>query len=145
MNGRNFIPLTVVAVIAALIGCGKPAGTIETKSQTTTTNPQGKVQVNEEVRKVGSTVETRTETKSKTEEGTVKTDVETYVGTVTVYDPGRKIEVLTGENTRHSFDLDAKALMVEVVGPVTVGSRVRLVARKGDQGAWASVTVDSRP
>jgi hypothetical protein len=144
MDSRNFVPLIAAAAIAALTACGKPADTVEKKTQVTTTSPQGKVETKEETKQVGSTLEIKTETKSKTDEGTVKTNVQTFVGTVTVYEAGKKIEVLTGENTRHSIELDGKNVQVSIVGPVAVGARVRLVEEKGDRGTRVSVTVEGR-
>ena len=44
MYYRNSVPLIAAATIAALTACGKPAEKVETKSQTTTTGPQGQVE-----------------------------------------------------------------------------------------------------
>jgi hypothetical protein len=60
---------------------------------------------------------------------------------VTVYEAGKKIEILTGDNKRHTIDLGAKGVQVNVVGPVAVGAQVQLVQDKGDQGTRVSVTV----
>jgi hypothetical protein len=60
---------------------------------------------------------------------------------VTVYQAGKKIEVLTGEKTRHAVSLDAKDLQVSVMGAVAVGAKVRLVEEKGDFGTRVGVTV----
>jgi hypothetical protein len=79
--------------------------------------------------------------KSKADKGAAKTNVETLVGTVTVYQAGKKIEILTGDNTRHTIGLSGKNLQVSVVGPVAVGAQVQLVQEKGDQGTRVSVTV----
>ncbi len=144
MDSRKLVPLIAVAAIAALTACSKPADTVEKKTEVTTTSPKGKVETKEETKQVGSTLEIKTETKSKTDEGTVKTNVQTFVGTVTVYEAGKKIEVLTGENTRHTIEFDGKNVQVSVVGPVAVGARVRLVEEKGDRGTRVSVTVEGR-
>lgn len=141
---RNPIPLIALAAIAALTACSKPAGTVERKTESTTTSSQGTVETKQESKQVGSTLEAKTETKSKTDEGTVKSNVETFVGTVTVYEAGKKIEVLTGENTRHAFALDAKDVQISVAGPVAVGSHVRIVSEKGDRGTRVSVTVEAK-
>ena len=73
--------------------------------------------------------------------GAVRANVETLVGTVTVYQAGKKIEILTGDNTRHTIDLSGKNVQVSVVGPVAVGAQVQLVQEKGDQSTRVSVTV----
>ena len=145
MNLRNSVPLIAAAAMAALVACDQPTAAVETKTQMTTTGPQGKVVTSQETRRVGSTVESKIETKSRTDDGMVKVQAETYVGTVTVYEAGKKIEVLTGESTRHAFDLDTRSLLVSVAGTVAVGSRVRLEAQKGSDGAWNSVAVAALP
>ena len=144
MNDRKPILLIAVAVVAVLAACGKPADTTETKTQATTTSPEGTTETTQQTTQVGNTMEATTETKSKTDEGTVKTNVETFVGTVTVYEAGKKIEVLTGENTRHSVALDAKDVVVSIDGPVAVGAKVKLVEEKGDRGGRVSVTVERK-
>ena len=144
MYHRSSVPLIAAAAIAALTACGKAAEKVETKSQTTTTSPQGQVETKKETTQVGTTLEGKTETTSKTDQGTVKTNVQTFVGTVSVYEPGKKIEVLTGEKTRHAFALDAKDVVVSVDGPIAVGARVRLVEEKGDRGSRVSVTVEGK-
>ena len=53
-------------------------------------------------------MEAKTETKADTAAGTVKSEMDTVVGTVTKYDPGKKIEVITAEKKSRSFSLDAK-------------------------------------
>jgi hypothetical protein len=130
-------------MVASLAACSKPADTVVTKTETTT-SPQGSVETKEQSKRVGDTLEVKTETKSKTDDGTVKTDTEAFVGTVTVYEPGKKIEVLTGESTRHAVDLAGKNVQVDVVGPVAVGAHVRLVEEKGDRGTRVSVTVENQ-
>jgi hypothetical protein len=134
-----------VAVIAALVACDKPENAFEKKTQVTTTSPQGKVQTTKETRQVGNTVVSSTKTKSETEAGTIRSNVETFIGTVTIYEADKKIEILTGQNSRHTFDLDTESLMVRFVEPVQVGSHVRLVAKKGGNGAWSSVSVEPAP
>ena len=144
MYYRNSVPLIAAAAIAALTACGKPAEKVETKSQTTSTSPQGQVETKKETTQVGTTLEGKTETTSKTDQGTVKTNVQTIVGTVTVYEAGKKIEVLTGEKTRHTFALDGKDVVVSIDGPIAVGTHVRLVEEKGDRGSRLSVTVERK-
>jgi hypothetical protein len=142
MNTRYPLSLAAVAAIAALTACNQPADTTVTKSAAATTSPQGKVETSQESKQVGNTLEAKTETKSTTDQGTVKANVQTFIGTVTVYEPGKTIEVLTGENSRHGVDLAAKETIVTVVGPVAVGAHVRLVETKGDRGTKVDVTVE---
>ena len=44
MMNRNSIPLIAVAAIAALTARGRPADTVGTETQETTTSPQGSVE-----------------------------------------------------------------------------------------------------
>ncbi len=136
-----FVALAAAAVLTA---CSKPADTIERKSDSTITSPQGSVETKQESKQVGNTLEVKTETKSKTDDGTLKSNVQTFVGTVTVYEAGKTIEVLTGESTRHTVALDGKDVVVSVVGPVAVGSRVRLVEEKGDRGTRVSINLEAK-
>jgi hypothetical protein len=73
-----------------------------------------------------------------------KADAETIVGTVTVYQAGRRIEILTSENMRHTTDLADKNVQVSVTGPVAVGAHVRLVKAKSGRGARVSISVEGR-
>jgi hypothetical protein len=171
MDRRSTMPLIAAAALAALTACSKPGNTLESKTQVTTTSPQGQVESTKVSKQVGDTLETKTETKSNTDEatvkttrdarqvgnslevrtetetrsktdaGTVKTTTSTFIGTVTVYQAGKKIEVLTGEKTRHAISLDAKDLQVSVAGKVAVGAHVRLVEETGELGTRVSVTV----
>lgn len=135
--------IAALAALAAFTACNKPADTTESKTETTTTSPDGTVKTTEETKQVGTTTEGKTETTSKTDQGTVNTNAETFVGTVTVYKAGKTIEVLTGENTRHTVALDRKDVPVSVSGPIAVGSRVTLVEEKGDQGSRVSIMVEN--
>jgi hypothetical protein len=66
----------------------------------------------------------------------VKTKTEVVVGTVTEFEPGKKIKV-TGPNDKDfSFDLDQSVTMN---GPVAVGQRVRVEYTKGDMGNHVTV------
>jgi hypothetical protein len=156
---KKLAVVAALASISTLIACSKPMdtvekttkstttspqGTVETTSQATTTSPQGTVETTAATKQVGSTLEGKTETSRTTDEGTVKTNIETFVGTVTVYEAGKKIEVLTGENTRHTVELDGKDVVSNIAGPVMVGARVRLVEEKTDRGTRVSVTPEGR-
>jgi hypothetical protein len=90
---------------------------------------------------VDNTQAAKPETKGKPDKATARTNVETVVGTVTAYQAGKKIEILTSENTRRTIDLGGKNMQVSVVGPVAVGAHVQLVQEKGDQNTRVSVTV----
>jgi hypothetical protein len=66
----------------------------------------------------------------------VKTKTEVVVGTVTEFEPGKKIKV-TGPNDKDfSFDLDQSVTMN---GPVAVGQRVKVEYTKGDMGNHVTV------
>lgn len=120
------------AFLVSAVACSKEPGTVERKSESTTQTAQGEVKTTQESKQVGSTLEAKTETKTDTGAGTVKGKVETYVGTVTLYEPGKKIEVMTAEKKTHTFALDAKDTAVAIDASVAVGSRVRLTEQTGD-------------
>lgn len=128
-----FFPSALAAVLLAAAGaCSKEPGTVERKSESTTQTAQGEVKTTQESKQVGNTLEAKTETKTDTGSGTVKGKVETFVGTVTIYEPGKKIEVMTGEKKTHSFALDAKDTALAIDASVAVGSRVRLTEQTGE-------------
>jgi hypothetical protein len=129
----SFFPSALAAVLLATAGaCSKEPGTVERKSESTTQTSQGEVKTTQESKQVGNTLEAKTETKTDTGAGTVKGKVETYVGTVTIYEPGKKIEVMTGEKKTHTFALDTRDTAVAIDASVAVGSRVRLTEQTGD-------------
>jgi hypothetical protein len=129
----SFFPSALAAVLLATAGaCSKEPGTVERKSESTTQTAQGEVKTTQESKQVGNTLEAKTETKTDTAAGTVKGKVETYVGTVTIYEPGKKIEVMTGEKKTHTFSLDTKDTTLAIDATVAVGSRVRLTEQTGD-------------
>lgn len=135
MQHRKLAFLLTSFAMAAAVGCGNSPGTVEKKSESTTQTAQGEVQTTRETKQVGNTLEAKSETKADTPEGTVKAKAETYVGTVTSYTPGKKIEIMTGEKKTHSFDLDEKNVVASVDGGIAIGSRVRLVEEKGANNA----------
>lgn len=129
----SFLPsATAAALLALTAACSKQPGTIESKSESTSQSAQGQVKTTQESKQVGNTLEAKVETKTDTGSGTVKGKVETFVGTVTHYEPGRKIEVMTGEKSTHSVALDARDTTVAIDATVAVGSRVRLTEQTGD-------------
>ena len=129
----SFFPGALAAVLLATTGaCSKEPGTVERKSESTTQTSQGEVKTTQESKQVGNTLEAKTETKSDMGGGTVKGTVETYVGTVTIYEPGKKIEVMTGDKKTHTVALDAKDTTLAIDATVAVGSHVRLTEQTGD-------------
>ena len=132
----SFLPIALAAaLLVAVFACAKEPGTVERKSESTTKTAQGEVKTTQESTQVGNTLEAKTETKTDTGSGTVKGQVETFVGTVTIYEPGKKIEVLTGEKKTHTVALDAKGTALAIDPGVVVGSRVRLTEQTGDDKA----------
>lgn len=125
------IILSATLLISGL-GCAKDAGTVERKTESTTQTAQGEVKTTQESQQSGNTLQAKVETKNETAAGTTKSKVETFVGTITKYEPGKKIEVITGEKTTHSVPLDAKDTVVTVDSGVVVGSHVRLTEQSGD-------------
>ena len=51
---------------------------------------------------------------------------------MTIFEPGKKIEVLTGEKTTHGFQLDDKSVVYSVDGSAAVGKRVTVTDETGD-------------
>jgi hypothetical protein len=135
MQHRRYssFPSALAAILlVAPAACSKEPGTVERKSESTTQTAQGEMKTTQESKQVGNTLEAKTETKTDTGKGTVTGEVETYVGTVTIYEPGKKIEVMTGEKKTHSVTLDAKNTALAIDPGVAVGSRVRLTEQTGD-------------
>lgn len=126
--------LGAVCLVAAA-ACSKAPGTTERKTETTTQTAQGEVRTTSESTQAGNTLEAKTETKADTPEGTMKAAVETVVGTVTAYEPGKKIEVMTAEKKSHGFKLDATDTAAAVDPGVSVGSRVRITEQTGNDRA----------
>jgi hypothetical protein len=138
MRRLRFVPLLLTSVVVLATRCARPnENKTETKLETTTTTSEGVTKKTTEATQVGTTLEMKTTTKTDTGKGTVNGTSETFVGTVTKYEPGKHIEVMTGEKDNHSFDLDAKDTTANVDAGVTVGSKVRLVDQKGDNQAHA--------
>ncbi len=133
------IPLLPGALAAAVLlsaaACSKEPGTVEKKSETTTQTSAGEVKTTTESTQAGNTLQAKSETKADTPSGTVTGSLETWVGTVTSYEPGKKIEVMTAEKKTHGVTLDAKDTIVVVDSGVAVGSRVRLTEQTGEDKA----------
>lgn len=141
MRRIRFVPLLVATAVILAARCSRPSeNKVESKLETTSTTSQGTTKTDTQTTQVGSTLESKTTTKTDTGHGTATGKSETYVGTVTKYEPGKHIEVMTGEKDMHGFDLDGKNVASNVDPGVKVGSKVRLVETKGDNEA-RSVTV----
>jgi ABC-type oligopeptide transport system substrate-binding subunit len=138
-HSKKLVPLFVGALGAAslvlTVACSKAPGTEERKTETTTQTSQGEVKTTTESTRAGNTLEAKTETKADTANGTVKAAAEVVVGTVTVYEPGKKLEVMTADKKTNSFPLDAKDSVVSVDSGVVVGSRVKVTDQTGDDKA----------
>jgi hypothetical protein len=129
----SFVPSALgAAFLSVALGCAKEPGTVERKTESTTQTLQGEVKTTQESTQVGNTLEAKTETKTETTDGTLKGKVETFVGTVTVYEPGKKIEVMIGEKKTHSVALDSRDTVTAIDTAVAVGSHVRLTEQTGD-------------
>ena len=123
-------------VLLAVAGCAKKEEPrLEVKSQAKSTSAEGKkTTTTTESLQVGSTLAGTTETMSDTAHGKAKSETETVIGTVTVYKPNKSIEILTGDNKKHSFDLDEKDSQLHMDPRVTVGTKVQLVQDKDPAG-----------
>jgi hypothetical protein len=100
-----------------------------------------KVNAKTETTQVGTTLESKSEVKQQSPGGTATVKTETYVGNVTAFTAGKKIEVMTGEKKTHSVDLDDKDLVAAIDSGVAVGSRVRLIEEKNSASKITKVTV----
>src|SRR5438270_159191 len=115
MRRLRFVPLLLSTIVVLAARCSKTTeNKTEMKMETTTSTAQGTSERKTEATQVGSTLEMKTETKTDTAHGSVKGTSETFVGTVTAYEPGKHIEVMTGEKKTHAFDLDAKNVVTNV-------------------------------
>jgi uncharacterized protein len=138
MKRTPWILLLAAAALAVGPACRKAeTATIESKSETKSTNPDGsKTTTSTETKQIGSTVASTTETNvGGPNHG--KIEDETVVGTVTDLNPGKRIVVLTGDGARHSYDLDDKNTSASVDRAVTVGTKVRLDTTKATDGRRA--------
>lgn len=121
----------VMAGALAIGGCAKDA--TETKTTTET-----------EAKQVGSTQEVTTRTKVDSPSGDTSAVTRTLVGTVTLYTPGKSIEVMTGEKDTHSFDLGEKDQVVSIDSRTAIGSKIQLVEEKPEGGVHR-ITVTIAP
>jgi len=134
--------ILLAATLAAGTACRRETTPkLEVKTQATETTPEGTRVTKTESTEIGSTLVKETQTTSRGSLGPGKSDVHTYVGTVTSLTTGHTIEVLTGDNDHHKVDLDGKDTTVDLDPSVAVGNRVKLVESKDDRG-HRTVTVD---
>lgn len=132
---KKSIAFGAAALVATLVACSKSPGTVERKTETTAQTSAGEVKTTSQSTQAGNTLEAKTETKAETADGTVKTGTETVVGTVTAFEAGKKIEVMTAEKKSRSFRLDATDTAASVDAGVIVGSRVRVTEQTGSDKA----------
>jgi hypothetical protein len=128
--------LASTLLIASFLGCHKSeTPQTETKSQTKSTNPDGsRTTTTTESKQVGSTLAATTETKESGEGRKGKMESETVIGTVTEYDPGKKLVILTGDGKKHDFDLADKKTTSSIDSRITVGTKVQLDSTRDDSG-----------
>lgn len=129
-----FLAVLAAGVIAA--GCAKSSvPKVESKSEVKSTNADGtKATTTTDSKQYGSTIVSKTERTGQGRDGKEKLVEETIVGTVTDFTPGKRIVVLTGDGSRHSYDLDDKKTNATVDRRVTVGTKVELALAKDDAG-----------
>ena len=132
MNHRKLAILSSAGLLVIATACGGSSGAVDKKTESTTQSAEGTVKTTTESKQVGTTLEAKSETKVDTPSGVVNRKTETFVGTVTIFTSGKKIEVLTGEKTTHAFDLDDKSVTYSVDGAVEVGKRVTVTDETGD-------------
>jgi hypothetical protein len=124
----------MIALLVGATACQKNDDKVTEEATYEQQTSQGEETTKVESEQVGSTLTATSETTVDTPDGTVKSETETVIGTVTVYDAGKKIEVLTGASDNHSFDLNDKDTTVNVDGAVKVGSKVTVTEHKDDAG-----------
>ncbi|MEO5760906.1 MAG: hypothetical protein ABIR28_01215 [Vicinamibacteria bacterium] len=134
MHKSKLMAVVIAGSLVGLAACGKEEATT-TKSETKQTSTDGSTTTQKtESKEVGNTLEATTTTTADTSAGAVKSVTNTFIGTVTIYTPGKTIEVMTGNKETHSFALDGKDSIVAIDGATAVGSKVMLVEDKGEKG-----------
>ncbi len=132
MINRKLAVLSSAGFLVLATACGESSNAVEKKTESTTQSAEGTVKTSTESKQVGTTLEAKSETKTDTPSGIVKARTEIFIGTVTIFEPGKKIEVLTGEKTTHGFQLDDKSVVYSVDGSAAVGKRVTVTDETGD-------------
>ena len=120
------------------------ADRIESKSEVKASTADGKTVTSSEAVQVGTTLEGKTTPRTQTPHGSGRQVTETIIGTVTVLEPGKRIQVMTGEKQDHDFDLAAKDVRVDVDRRIAVGDRVKLVDDRDGSG-HRTITVTREP
>ena len=131
MINRKLAVLSSAGLLVLFTACGESSNAVQKKSESTTQSSDGTVKTTSESKQVGTTLEAKSETKTDTPSGVVNAKTETFVGTVTIFEPGQKIEVLTGEKTTHTFKLDEKSVVYSVDSGAAVGKRVSVTDETG--------------
>lgn len=131
--------LTCLALLVALTGataaCNRTApDTVKSETKSKVQTSEGTQTTETTTEQVGSTMASTTETKLKTPDATIESKIETVLGTVSEYKVGEKIEIITGENDKHSFDLDDSKVIYSIDPAIVVGSKVKLDQRTNDKG-----------
>ncbi len=131
----SLLAASLAAAIAGA-GCGKTsAPKVETKAETKSTNPDGsRATTTTESKQFGSTLVAKTERTDDTGKRKEKSVEETVVGTVTDFAAGKRIVILTGDGSKHDFDLTDKKTSSSVDRRVTVGTKVQLDLARDDSG-----------
>jgi hypothetical protein len=125
----------MIALLIGVTACNKgDQDKVTQESTVEQQTPEGEATTKTESEQIGSTLTATSETKVETADGTEKTQTDTVIGTVTSYEAGKKIEVLTGTSDNHSFDLNDKKTTVNIDGDVRVGSKVAVTERTDDAG-----------
>ena len=132
MNTSKLAYLIPAGFLVFATACGPKADTIEKTSESTTQTSEGTVKTTSESTQVGTTLSATSETKVDTASGTVSSKTETIVGTVTVFEAGKKLEVMTGEKKMHTWSLDDKDMVFSIEGDPAVGKHVTVVEQTGD-------------
>ncbi len=132
MNSTKLAYLVPAALLVVATACGPSSGAVEKKSESTTQTAEGTVKTTSESTQVGTTLAATSETKVDTASGTITSKTETIIGTITVFEAGKKLEVLTGEKKTHSYSLDDKNIVFAVEGNLAVGKNVTVVDQTGD-------------
>ncbi len=134
MHKSKLMAVVVAGSLVGLVACDKEKATTTT-TETKQTSADGNTNTQKtESKEVGTTLQSTTTTTADTSAGAVKAVTNTFIGTVTIYTPGKSIEVMTGNKETHSFALDGKDSIVAIDRATVVGSKVMLVEDKGENG-----------
>jgi hypothetical protein len=134
-SNRATLAAATAASFLLVSGCHRTSAPREDlKSEVTDTTNAGKTVTKTEATTVGSTLVQQTTTTARGSEGSERRDTTTYIGTVSAYEAGRSIDIMTGENVHHRVDLSEKNSTLQMDPSITVGNKVRLVESKDGRG-----------